>query len=63
MCTPGRTKVYLGYKKRGLTKDEEARFFGKLRNKFQVSVVQGLGNLAEEGKVNVYELSRKSLVS
>ena len=59
MCTPGRTKVYLGYKRRGLTKDEETRFFGKLRNKFQVSVVQGLGNLAEEGKVNVYALSRK----
>ncbi|GBC05140.1 hypothetical protein RclHR1_06050018 [Rhizophagus clarus] len=59
VCTPGRTKIYLGYKKRGLSKDEEARFFDKLRNKFQRSVVQGLGNLAEERKVNVYELSRK----
>jgi hypothetical protein len=42
-----------------LTKDEETRFFDKLRNNFQKSVVQGLGNLAEEGKVNVYVLSRK----
>jgi len=59
MCTPGHTKIYLGYKKRGLTKDEETRFFDKLQTHFQKSVVQGLGNLAEEGKVNVYELSRK----
>ncbi|CAB4429502.1 unnamed protein product [Rhizophagus irregularis] len=59
VCTPGRTKIYLGYKKRGLTKEEETRFFDELGNKFQISVVQGLGNLAEEGKVNVYELSIK----
>ncbi|PKC75674.1 hypothetical protein RhiirA1_407444, partial [Rhizophagus irregularis] len=57
VCTPGCTKIYLGYKKRGLTKEEETRFFDELGNKFQISVVQGLGNLAEEGKVNVYELS------
>ncbi|RIA84035.1 putative methyltransferase-domain-containing protein [Glomus cerebriforme] len=59
VCTPGKTKIYLGYKRRGLNKDEEARFFDKLQNKFHKSAVQGLGNLAEEGKVNVYELSRK----
>jgi len=59
VCTPGLTKIYLGYKRRGLTKDEEKRFFNKLETKFQISVVQGLGGLAEEGKVNVYELIRK----
>ncbi|CAI2162965.1 19171_t:CDS:2 [Funneliformis geosporum] len=59
VCTPGLTKIYLGYKRRGLNKDEEGRFFDKLKTVFQMSSVQGLGILAEEGKVNVYELIRK----
>ncbi|CAG8444849.1 2567_t:CDS:2 [Funneliformis caledonium] len=51
VCTPGRTKIYLGYKRRGLNKDEEGRFFDKLKTVFQMTAVQGLGILAEEGKV------------
>jgi len=35
LCTPGRTMLYLGYKRRALTKDSEDLFFNKISRKFK----------------------------
>ncbi|CAG8671615.1 3158_t:CDS:2, partial [Acaulospora morrowiae] len=51
VCTPGRTKIYLGYKRRGLTVVEEKKFFAKLQKKFKMSSLQGLPNVEEESQV------------
>ncbi|RHZ82693.1 hypothetical protein Glove_104g33 [Diversispora epigaea] len=58
ICSPKRTKIYLGYKKRGLSTKEEKQFFKKLRNKFHITSLQDLPNINDESKIYIYELSR-----
>ncbi|CAG8445511.1 7551_t:CDS:2 [Diversispora eburnea] len=48
ICSPKRTKIYLGYKKRGLSTKEERQFFKKLQNKFHVTSLQDLPNVSDE---------------
>ncbi|CAG8722491.1 13153_t:CDS:2 [Dentiscutata erythropus] len=58
VCTPGHTKIFLGYKRRGLTKEEERSFFSKLQSKFRMSLLPDLENAADEGQIYIYELSK-----
>ncbi|CAG8571940.1 12134_t:CDS:2 [Cetraspora pellucida] len=58
VCTPGRTKIFLGYKRRGLTKEEETCFFSKLQSRFRMSLLPDLENVADEGQIYIYELCR-----
>ncbi|KAF0441545.1 putative methyltransferase-domain-containing protein [Gigaspora margarita] len=58
VCTPGHTKIFLGYKRRGLTKEEERSFFSKLQSRFTMSLLPDLDNAEDEGQIYIYELSR-----
>ncbi|KAF9356402.1 Methyltransferase-like protein 21A [Mortierella sp. AD094] len=53
LCTPGRTTLYLGYKRRHLTEDKESHFFDGIKNKF--NVVETLHDL----EVQVWCLRKK----
>ncbi|CAG8509569.1 4439_t:CDS:2 [Paraglomus occultum] len=55
VCTPNHTKIYLGYKRRALSAEEEGQFFKKLGRKFKVSLVGG----ADEQK-STHSRSRSS---
>ncbi|CAG8504172.1 9587_t:CDS:2 [Ambispora gerdemannii] len=59
LCVPGRTKMYLGYKRRGLSIEQELEFFSKLNSKFNMKILEGGGNLENETQVRIYELSRE----
>ncbi|CAG8525442.1 3646_t:CDS:2 [Paraglomus brasilianum] len=58
VCTSNHTKIYLGYKRRALSVEEEGRFFKKLARKFKVSLVDGIATVTNEQKVRIYELRR-----
>ena len=58
VCTSNHTKIYLGYKRRALSVEEEGRFFKKLARKFKVSLVDGVATTTDEQKVRIYELRR-----
>ncbi|CAG8569200.1 10886_t:CDS:2 [Paraglomus brasilianum] len=58
VCTPNQTHVYVGYKRRGLSPQEEEEFFLKLAEEFKVTVVEGIGKAAEEQKIKIYKLTR-----
>lgn len=45
MSTPGRTVIFLGYKRRGLNDEEEALFFQLAESKFHINVVTEHGTL------------------
>ncbi|KAI7881064.1 hypothetical protein K492DRAFT_207125 [Lichtheimia hyalospora FSU 10163] len=39
LCTPGKTVIYLGYKRRGLNEQEERIFFDKAAERFHIELV------------------------
>lgn len=39
LCTPGKTVIYLGYKRRGLKEHEERIFFDKAAERFHIELV------------------------
>ena len=41
LCVPSKTVIYLGYKRRGLKRDEENLFFDLAKTSFQISTVNG----------------------
>ncbi|KAI7858257.1 putative methyltransferase-domain-containing protein [Circinella umbellata] len=41
LCVPGKTVIYLGYKRRGLKRDEENLFFDLAKANFQITTVNG----------------------
>ncbi|CAH1760707.1 8215_t:CDS:2 [Entrophospora sp. SA101] len=71
LCTPNLTKIYLGYKRRGLTKNEEKDFFNQLQKNFNMKLLTKVGDnidgevcdggsvggqINDVGIVNLYEL-------
>ncbi|CAG8668281.1 389_t:CDS:2 [Ambispora leptoticha] len=61
LCVPGRTKMYLGYKRRGLSIEQEVEFFSKLNSKFNMKILEGDGDHENEGQVRIYELWSEKL--
>ncbi|RUS16698.1 putative methyltransferase-domain-containing protein [Endogone sp. FLAS-F59071] len=47
LSIPGRTRVYIGYKRRGLEREDEAAFFRMCREHFDITVIGGEAMLAQ----------------
>ncbi|KAG0279278.1 Methyltransferase-like protein 21D [Linnemannia exigua] len=56
LCSPGRTEIYLGYKRRQLSPAKELEFFSKIKNLFHVEELEK--EPVHELGVKVYRLSQ-----
>ncbi|KAI9493155.1 putative methyltransferase-domain-containing protein [Zychaea mexicana] len=45
LCVPGKTVVYLGYKRRGLKREDENMFFNMAKESFDISAVPNIDDL------------------